>query len=174
MAPATTSSAISSARTAASSSTPPRSRKSATTIRSAARTTGSGRPAAPTTGVSACAITNASTPPSRPIAGVHDVRPRRGAGGAAAYRLSDLYRAAHGGERRAGVLHARAAGGAAPEPFRRDRRLRAARGAVLHLRRRADVARLGGAAHRRFRAGGRRARAGKPGSDRGRHLGDLR
>ena len=54
----------------------------------------------------------------------HDLRPRDRADHAAAARLSDLPGAAHRGDRRAGVLHERAAGGAAPEPVRARSMLR--------------------------------------------------
>src|SRR5260221_1999178 len=63
------SSAISSDRTAASSSTPGRSRSSTTTTRSAAPRTGSGRRDVPINGVCRTATTSASPPPSAPIPG---------------------------------------------------------------------------------------------------------
>ena len=63
---------------------------------------------------------------------------------------------------------------AAPEPVRLDQRHAAARGAVLHLCRRADGARQRRAAAGRFRAGRRRLGARQPRRDHGRHLGDLR
>ena len=104
----------------------------------------------------------------------HDLRPRRRADRAAAARLPDLPGAADRGDGRAGVLHERAAGGAASEPVRLGQRLRPARHPVLHLCRRVDGARQRRAAAGRFRAGRRRLGARQPRRDDGRHLGDLR
>ena len=104
----------------------------------------------------------------------HDIRAGRRADHAAAARLSDLHGAADGGDGRAGVFHERAAGRRAPEPVRIGQCDAAARGAVLHLCRRADGARQRRATAGRFRAGRRRLGARQPRRHRGRHLGDFR
>src|SRR5215831_11863420 len=83
----------------------------------------------------------------------HDLRPRGGADRAAAARLPDFPGLVDRGHRRAGVLHARAARGAATDPVRVGQRIGAAGHSVLHLRRRADGSRQRRAALGRFRAG---------------------
>ena len=120
--------------------------------------------------------TGANNPARRPPTArcANDIRPVRRADRSAAARLSDLHGAADRRHGRAGVLHARAARGGAPEPVRLGQRHAALGGAVLHLCGRIDGARQRRPAAGRFRARRRRLGPRQPRRHCGRHLGDLR
>ena len=108
--------------------------------------------------------------PRAPQSGPHDLDARSPAGHAARARHADLRPVPRRRRPDLRVLPLGAAGRAAPDHVRRAGELRAARGAVLHLRRRAD-GRLG---HRgpadRLGAGADRARARQPRRRDGRRL----